>query len=211
MYFIEKLTVYSWVFYIYPYFLGRPRQSSLKLYYINASPSGLWLSCLMAGSIKAEINRLDFTFFTAKDQNGEALWWKAWHGDFLDLLKYMNNLPEIQEITQKYDQRGILRLFLTKRVLIPDNITHSNFSLLNLLQILFALRVFSFKAGNESEKTVDIFLISSQRPWLDKFSQWAKMRNINIIPMKIGGFSIKGMLMKASWLRVLSSKRCMVG
>ncbi len=193
MYFIEKLTVYSWVFYIFPYFLGRSRQA-LRLYYIDATPSGLWLSRLMAASFKAEIKRLGFTFFAARDRKGEALWWKAQYDDFSDLLKYINNLEELQEITQRYDQKEKLRLFLTKRILFSD-------SGLNLIHILLFFRVASLKVEDEGGKTVDIFLVSSQRPWLAPFGQWAKMRNINIIPMKIGGLGIKGMLMKAGWLK----------
>src|ERR1700733_378521 len=80
MYFIERLTVYSWVFYIFPYFLGKFKLP-LRLYYVDATPSGLWLSRLMAKSIKAEIKHLDFTFFNARDRHGEALWWKAWYED----------------------------------------------------------------------------------------------------------------------------------
>src|SRR5258708_5590776 len=123
MFLIEKLTIYSWVLTIFPYFWEKPKKA-LQLYYINATPLGLWFSSLMAPAIKAEIKRLDFTFFSARDRNDEALSWKAWHDDFFDLLKYIKNIEELQEITQRYDQKEILSLFLTKRVLIPKRILH---------------------------------------------------------------------------------------
>jgi len=195
MYFIEKLTIYSWVFTIFPYLLGTSKKG-LQLYYIDASLSGLWLGRLMAKSIKAEIKRLDFTFFNARDREGEALWWKCMYEDLSDLLSFFYDLPEFQEIIKKYEEKEKLRLFLIKRMFY-----FSNSSSLRLLHILLVMRFAALKVEDEGGKTVDIFLSSSQRPWVTQFGQWAQKRSINIIPMKTASFSIKAMLMKWGWLK----------
>ncbi|MDO8675113.1 MAG: hypothetical protein Q7K71_03215 [Candidatus Omnitrophota bacterium] len=188
MYFIEKLTVYSWLFSVLPEIQRRSKadkdQGNTLLYYVDASCQGLWLSRSMAAFLKIEIKRLDFTFFDAKDKNGDFLWWTVMFEDLADLQKYMFRYPALQEIIQKNKADEHLRFFLMRRILYFDS------SLFILMHILLVLRVASLK--RKKEERINVFLFSSQRPWLSQVKKWAEARNVNIIPMRRGrGFSVK--------------------
>jgi len=195
MYFIEKLTVYSWLFSILPDIQRRSKgDGHALLYYVNASCQGLWLSRLMAKFFKAEVKRLDFTFFDAKDKNGDFFWWKTMFEDLADLQKYMCNCPAFQEIIKRNKAEEHLRFFLMKRILCFDS------SLIILMQILLLIRVASLKQGNAGR--INLFLFSSQRPWLPEVKKWADTRNVDIIPMRWGrSFSIKEIMARSGFIK----------
>ena len=188
MYFIEKLTVYSWLFSVLPEIQRRSKadkdQGNTLLYYVDASCQGLWLSRWMATFLKIEIKRLDFTFFDAKNKNGDFFWWTVMFEDLADLQKYMFQYPALQEIIKKNKADEHLRFFLMRRILYFDS------SLFILMHILLLIRVASLKQGTENR--INMFFFSSQRPWLSQVKKWAEARNVNIIPMRWGrGSSVK--------------------
>jgi len=198
MYFIEKLTVYAWLFSVLPEIQRRSKadkdQGNTLLYYVDASCQGLWLSRLMAAFLKIEIKRLDFTFFDAKDKNGDFFWWTTMFEDLADLQKYMYNYPALQEIIKRNKAEEHLRLFLMRRILYFDS------SLFILMQILLLIRVASLKQAKEGR--VNMFLFSSQRPWLSQVKKWADTRNVDIIPMRWGrSFSIKEIMASSGFIK----------
>ena len=191
MYFIEKLTVFSWLFYVLPEIQRRSKadqdQGNTLLYYVDASRRGLGLSRSMATFLKMEIKRLDFTLFDAKDKNGDFFWWTTMFEDLADLQKYMFQYPALQEIIQRNKADEHLKFFLMKRILCFDS------SLFVLMRILLLLRVASSK--QEKGERINMFFFSSRRPWLSQVKKWAEARNVNIIPMRWGrSFSVKEVL-----------------
>ena len=197
-YYIEKLTVGSWMFYLFPYFLRKSRKTSLLLHYVDASHLGLLLSCFMARSIKAEIKRLDFSLFDAKDQNGDLLWWKVAFEDLVDVQKHMREHPEFRNVIRNDGTEDKMLLFVMRRVLYFD------LSPFGLTRILLLIRVASSKQEPAKQKPITMFFLSSQRPWLTEVGKWAQKTNVHIIPMGGGiNFSIPKIILQFGYIKYL--------
>jgi len=198
VYFIEKLTVYAWLFSILPEIQRRSKgdrpKENTSLYYVDASSQGLSLACFMAGFLKVEIKRLNFTFSDAKDKNGDFLFWKTMFEDLADVQKYMSQYPALQEMIKKHQADEHLKFFLMRRILYFDS------SPFILVHILLLIRVAFIKQGNVGR--INFFFFSSQRPWLPEVKKWAEARNVNIIPMRGGRrFSIKEIMTRFGFIK----------
>ncbi len=181
VFYIEKLTICSWLFFIFPYFLKQSLKVSLSLYYIDASWLGLKLAQGMSPTIRAEVRRLDFTLFDSKDSQGDLLWWKVAFEDLVEIQKYMMTHLAFQDLLKKYRTQKHLLLFLMRRILYFD------LSPFGLTRILLLIRLASCRLN--SQGPVTMFLSSGQRPWLAQVGKWAiQKQDVAIIPMRGIGF-----------------------
>ena len=102
-------------------------------------------------SIKAEIKRLDFSLFDAKDQNGDLLWWKVAFEDLVDVQKHMREHPEFRNVIRNDGTEDKMLLFLMRRVLYFD------LSPFGLTRILLLIRVASSKQEPAKQKPITMF------------------------------------------------------
>ncbi len=189
--YIEKLTVCSWLFFVFPHFLKQSRKSSCGvddvtgeklLYYVDASQPGILLSRLMARSINLEIKHLDFTLFDAKDEIGDLLWWKVIFEDLGDIQNHFKTHPEFQKAIKNYNIEDKKLFFLMRRVLYFEG------SPFTLARILLLIRIATIKKKSKDQKSITMFILSWHRPWLTEVETWAKKRNVQIIDIG-GGFN----------------------
>jgi hypothetical protein len=209
MYFIERLTVLSWLFFILPELRRSQSEPKKKqLYYLEASSWGLRLAGLTAQFIKFDLNPLNYTLADAKDSNGDLFWWSVLFKDLGELQDFMKHTPILAEILQKHKSDEYLNIYLTKRILYLGSTALQHF--------LLMIRVILKQA---QEQRINMFLVSSRRPWLTEIKKWAAAtRNINIIPMNVpqpltrkeimaqSGF-LKSFAMQAMFWRIGLKKR----
>ncbi len=194
MYYVEKLTVFSWIVSIVPEIKRQHKAESALVYYVDASGPGLWLAQAMAKNFKIEIKRLEFTFFDAKDEKGDFLWWIMMFEDLAEVQKYMSQYSALQEIFKSHEAQEHLKLFLMRRIL------YFNSSPVTLMRILMLFRV--ARLEHKEPQTINFFLYSYKRPWLSELSKWAATRHVHIIPMRGGHrFSRKEIMMRLDFIK----------
>lgn len=212
VYYLEKLTVSLWLFYILPYFLrkvGKPPMSSsakdILVYYFYASWLGLIVSRLTSICVKVKFEPLNFNIFDIHHENGDLVWWNVIFEDSIAIQKYFKGHWEFQKIIKEYQGKNKLLLFLMRRLLVFND------NPLALIKLLLFIRV----ASNSNLKEpipVNVFLSSSQRPWLNELRKWAEKENINLIP--VGGesdFKIANIILKFNGIKHFIKKMLYLG
>ena len=203
-YYIEKLTVGSWLFWILPYFIkqgrrptkaGENRNDKIELcvYYLNASRLGLLVSRLTLWNIKSKFEHLYFSQFDIRDANNELLWWKTQYEDSFTLQRNIRNHPELQRIIKNCGEENRIPQFLMRNIMYSDLIDPN---VLILPKMLFLIRVISSPYYYKEGCLESTFFFSSQKPWLDEVAKLAAKQNVKIIPVGEIGFDIKEFILK---------------
>ena len=141
-YYIENLTVYSWLFYILPHFLeGRLEvlQETKEIYYFNNSRLGLLLASLTLWFVKVRLKRVNFSQGDMRDQDSNLIWMKTM-GDALSIQDDIKNNPEFQKVVRNYGVINRMQSFLTRCVIFCDLAARDTSSMLKLI-FLFELLI----------------------------------------------------------------------
>ncbi len=202
IYYIEKLTGYIWLRYILPYFLKKAsakNPSKDLLYYGDCSDFGLRLAHFTLWSIKAELKRFDFNLFDIRDQNGDLLWWKIEFEESIAIQEFIRDHPEFQKILKGYETNNKISLFLLRSIMSFDLRGKDPFL---LSKILFLSKVISLRHYRQG-KSINMFLVSSQRPWLAELGKWVGRGNFTIIPVSELDFNAKQFILRSERIKHL--------
>ncbi len=209
---VEKITVSSLLLGIIPFFFrknfgkkqifpGGKSESQVMVYYVDASYPGLAFAKFISKFINVKLEKLDFSFFYEWDKTNNALWWDVMYEDSNEIQKYLKGHDEFQKIIRLYQAEEKLIQFLSRRLLVFNN------SPFVLIRILFLMRLVSQKCRLNEGCRVNMFFLSSQRPWLSEVGNWAKKRNINIIPINGGKkFKIKNLILRFDRMKFFVKK-----
>lgn len=183
-YYIENLTVDSWVLSILPYFLKdrmRTLQEAEQIYYFNNSKPGLWLANFTLWFAKKQLKRVDFSQGGTRDQNGNLIWMKT-IGDTLVIYDDIKNNSEFKKAVEGLGIVNSLDLFLGKWVVICDLMITDT---CRLLKFIFFVRIIEHQEMlNDTIKTPkrNVFLFMRERPWFVEIAKFVKSKGIEIIP-----------------------------
>jgi len=207
IHYIEKLTIISWLFSVFPYFRKRSKEispstvnsseePSLLLYYVDASPLGLLLSRFMAGSIKAVIKPLIFRFFDVQDKNGDRICWITFYRDLVDIQKRIIGCPEFQEIVGKHKIENKMLHFLMRRVL------YCNLKPDMLWRVLLLIRMTVAEQKCNTGTPMAVFFLSSRGSWLSEVKKWAEKENVLVVPVNAGvNFNIQEIVLQVGFIK----------
>lgn len=203
IFYAEKLTSCVWLFSIFPYFLRKVLKRSavadraqhkkdILLYYLEASWAGLVVSRLTSIGLRIYFEQLNFNMAEMRDENNNSIWWNVLFEDSVSIQGHFRGHPEFQKIIKEYQQENETLLFLIRRLLVFDD---DHFA---LIRILLFIQAASQMCDFKRKESVKIFLLSSKRPWLKEAGEWARKRNIDIIPAGGGfDFNIKSVILRS--------------
>ena len=203
IYYIEKLTGYSWLRHILPYFLKKTRtanQPSNLLYYGDSSRLGLMLAHLRIGNIEFQLKPFNFSMFNIRDENGDLIWWKIEFEDSIAIQKFIRNHPEFQRILKGHETNNKIPLFLMHCIMSFDLRGGDPFL---LSKILFLIHVVSLQHSDKGRLPVNMFLSSSRRPWLAEVGKWIGKESLNIIPVGELNFNLKQFILRSDSIKHL--------
>lgn len=205
-YYIERLTVGSWLFWVLPYFIKEMRRSvntgenrnhykveQLSVYYLNASRLGRLVSRLTLWNVKPKFEHLYFSQFDIRDVNDELLWWKTQYEDSFALQRNIRNHPELQKIIRNCGEGNRIPQFLMRNIMYSDTVDPNA---LTSPKMLFLIRVVSSSHYHKKECLESTFFFSSQEPWLSEVAKFAVKQNVKIISVGKIDFNIKGLFLK---------------
>lgn len=197
-YYIESLTVISWVFFILPYFLnGRMRtlQATGQIYYFNTSRAGLRLANFTLWFTKKQLQRADFRQGDTRDQNGNLIWMKTME-DALSIRNDIKNNSEFPKTAGSYAGENNLRLFLSKWAMCYDFTTLDAFLILKF--IFWVRSVENQEKLNDPTRVPErqVFLFMQERPWFAEIGRFVRSKGINVIPVGNLHFHVKAFVLQ---------------
>lgn len=176
-YCVEHLNCFSWVRSIFPSLWqtqSRRVHEKAVLYYIDATPAGLWLSRCMSNLVHVHVQIFDFKLIDVQDHEGCWIRLRLVFKDTHDVQEQIkNNAAFKTATTSKWMQGSRLKTFLTKSLFSFDWVNDAN----SLLRAVLLVQLCLWKSKLES-KQGPIVLFVNQRLWSDELKAYAQKWNV---------------------------------
>lgn len=184
-YYIENLTVDSWVRSILPYFLKNRAslQEAQHIYYFNNSGAGLWLANFTLWFAGKELKRADFSQGGTRDLNGDLVWMKTME-DARALHEDLNHNSAFQRIIENYGKANSLRLFLGKWFMYSDLVVTDTFSLLKFIFLVRCVEHHENLHNGAGMFEQNVLLFMRERPWFAEIARFAQSKGVVTIPTR---------------------------
>jgi len=189
LYFVENLTLMSWILSVLPRCLHSRKQAIV--YYVD----GFWFTVSLA-RFTARLFRIlikPFQFRTAdiRDQNGNLLSYLVECRDAVDVQNDIFKRPIFEKITRQIGSNNYLGVFFRKQAIYDLSLNADlNYRALLLVQYV------SWKAKKDGWVDSKIILFMDQRLWRDEITQYASNHAIKIVWVRNSSGDVKSLALK---------------
>ena len=177
MYIIEDLKICVWAFLIFGrILLGKliGERITNSLYYIDSSTPAELIQGVYLKKLKLNIEKLDFDFFTLRDDKGVSIGLRIELMDKLQLRNSIKKNIQFRTVVERENTNSYKRYFLEKQIINNDQFTADS-----LYRVQYLLQVASWKASSIGCGKV-VFLMKN-RPWKEEISNYAARHGVRII------------------------------
>lgn len=195
LYFIEDLTLISYLFYILPYLLRNKPQSAKKdIYVIDASKSGFVLAGFISQTLGFSFRKLKFRIIDVKDDSGNLIRLRLDYFDFAEVQKQILSRDIFKKLgsCQKINRRTLT--FLTKRI---ANLYYNADSTVWRAQLLIQLAVWKAKEDFSAIDAEKVFFMN-KRMWWDEIKKYSSKYKVEVVPIKNWHINFRNILIKVS-------------
>ncbi|MFA5156159.1 MAG: hypothetical protein WC532_02050 [Candidatus Omnitrophota bacterium] len=187
IYFIEYLTLGKWLFYVLPALVRGKLLRKItagKVYFIDASGPGKFISRLAGGFLYRSMERLDFNLFDIKDDTGLLVYLRI---AYFDAARLQKNIF----------QRPIFNMFRPLKTRLPTylsrQIVFSGLHADTLVRAQFLVQLTAWKIKSEttrnSQPSPVLFL--NNRIWQDEIIECGKEHGVEILFTGPGKFNFR--------------------
>lgn len=180
IYYIEYLTVGSWLFRILPYFL-QDQQRALKriekIYYFNRSYLGLRLAKFTLWPRKIRLEQVKFSQASIRDKDGHLIWMRTLEGA-LSIERDFQNNSAMDRVAAHYEKAYRIRSFLSSCMISCGGVATNKSSLLNLVFLMDVIDCLTI--SNKPPRPFVCFFMR-ERPELNEAKQFAVKKGIHVV------------------------------
>ncbi|MFA7677034.1 MAG: hypothetical protein WCY34_02570, partial [Candidatus Omnitrophota bacterium] len=189
-YFIEQLTVVSWLFCIFPFIVKialKQERVGARVYFFDTARSARIIAKVMLKLLKSSLEKLEFRLVDIKDENRLLLRLRIAYFDFSDIQNEIISKASFRSLCDKGTLEKGLGTFLAKRVTHVD--LWSNDTLWRA-QLITQIAVWKLKKEKTGEtKRGTLFL--NKRLWMEEIKNYGLKYGIKIVPAIAGQIKIK--------------------
>ncbi|MDD5430512.1 MAG: hypothetical protein PHE97_07345, partial [Candidatus Omnitrophica bacterium] len=188
--FIERLTIFSWLFTIVPYlFRGLIRRplKVCKVYFIDASCPGLLVAKLglLFSSTKPE--KLNYRLIDIRDEKGVLVRERIVYFDLFEILKKILSGVSFRKILSENKSKNRIPTFLSKQVT-----SYSTYLNSSVWCAQFLVQVVHWKVKKDASlAAARSVLFLDKRPWFGQIKEYAYSYGVNAVETINLRFSLK--------------------
>ena len=182
IYFIEHLSIYNWLFSIFPCLLRDRNRNSLyrnDCYVIGGSllsyVIALWTSKLLG----VDLARFTFRLLDVQDKNGLLLRLRVVHSDLFQVQNYLVSDPDFKTLLGSGLLKSRMARFLLKRA-IGGPIDRAG----SLWRSTFLVQVCRWKADMINISSQDTTLFLGKRVWFESVREYGNQYGVTVIPVR---------------------------
>lgn len=182
LYFVEHLTLSTWVFYLWPrLFWSRLRQENrvVRCYVIDGSQLSMLLARGSAWIIGIAVEALAFSLVDVQDESGALIGLRILHQDMEEVQQSVMAEPEYQELGRRTPLQDRLPIFLAKSITSAIWTDRST-----TWRALLLVQVSAWKTKQMENESVRPFLVLDRRPWINAITKYAHQNGVTIIPVR---------------------------
>ena len=202
VYFIEKLTVVTWLLSVFPFMIDRLKQPKM-VYYIDGSWIGVCIARIMSALLKVRIEVFQFRMVDLRDEQGNLLNLRVLYQDLGNLRDDILKRPIFTK-TIKKKKDNYIRVFLQKQAIF-DKYLNSDMVFRPLILLQYAL----WKVKKDDSKDLNVVFFMNRRLWGDEISKYAAHYGIEIIWTRSTAVNMKAIILSLfklahiKWLKTL--------
>ena len=181
LYYIEKLSVFSWIkifFYLASNRFSKKNSSHYQIYYIESSPPGLILAHLTLWIIPATLERLDFRLIDIKDEQGNLLILRIINSDFWEVENAIFQNPVFQEVLNDHTIKPRMSVYLKKSI---ASLTWYASAI--VWRPLLLIHIVLCKTKEKKCDKAEIVLFMQKRIWQKEMGDYAAKYGVRILPV----------------------------
>ena len=180
VYFIESLTVRSWLVSIWPRLLrdrGLGGSNPARCFYFDASGLALYLVWATAWAVGVQVERLEYKLKDVTDEFGQPIRKRVDGQDLAIAQKQAMRFPSIQSALNGIHDRPRFSPFLAKRVMLtPPPSLHS------IRKAIYMVHIASWQVRRMGLQNSPTTLFVERAPWLESVNSIAEGRGIDLTP-----------------------------
>lgn len=182
LYFIENLTLRTWVFSLWPRLLWnriRKRDRVICCYVIDGSQYSIQIASWSARLVGTAVEKLEFRLMDVRDESGTLIGLRIPYEDMREVQQNAMTEPAFQELIQRGSFKDRLPIFLAKNI---ASVTWSEGS--TMWRALLLVQVSAWKAKQLENQAARPCLVLDRRPWLSAITRYANQNGVAIIPVR---------------------------
>lgn len=179
VYFIEKLTFFSWVVDVFPYFIFRrlgPRQCRRAVYFVDASKLGKFTALLSLLILGMRLEKLHFEVLDIRDEKGSLISLRLWVQDMPEVQKNIIAGSVFQEMTEDIETNSPMITFLRKQIVLQGSASIHMFH-----RVLFLIHVALWKLKTSGYRNCSVCFFMTRRLWAEHINKYAEHYSTEII------------------------------
>jgi len=184
-YYVENLSVFSWVLIILPRLvIGRfvHRNESIECYAILGSRSAMAVARLTRPLFRGNVNWLHFNVMEIRGNDGLFIHMRIQHRDLVEIQHKVTENDLFQAAANIEAQSTQMRSFLSKRIVSPPLYDRKTFG---YWDAVYLIEVCRYKSQNQERdlKKPSLFFMQS-RPWFEVIQEYASKLDVRLFEIK---------------------------
>lgn len=183
LFFVENLTVITWLFYIFPFLFRRQcaryAQKS-RIYFIEGTRGGRRLADLTSWIARAEIVQLSFRLVDIRDEAGALIRLRISFCDLGEVQERIIADPLFQEVLHSEAVKGRMPTFLAKQFGAHGSLDSSART---VWRALFLVHVAAWKTRYDRNRGTEAVLFMCRRPWLREVQCYTLQYGVRTVPV----------------------------
>jgi len=204
-YFIEELTVSTWLLSLFPFIMTRLKQQKM-VYYIDGSRIGLYIAQIMSKWLKIKVELFQFRMVDVRDEEGNLLSLRVFFRDLGNLQDDILNRPIFGKIIRTIGVNNRIETFL-RRQAIFDKYLDRDMVFRPLILLQYAL----WKIRENNNKSSEVVFFMNRRLWRDEIDKYAAHYGIKIIWTRSTAVNVRAIILSLfklahlRWLKTLKN------
>ena len=181
LFFVERLSLPSWVFCIFPYIsvirLSRISIQKNTIYYIDATPAGIFAAKLMCWLINVEVKKLSFRLVDIRDRSGTLIRLRIAGEDLIEVQSHILSRPELKSLLQDIARnRMFFNVFLRKQ-----SVAFTWDSADSVWRMIFLVHVACWAERERFGGNADKVFFADKRLWQRELISYAAKYNVRVV------------------------------
>ena len=182
VYFVERLTLWTWAFSVWPRLLLSRFSSGREVrhcYFIDGSRFAMLIAQASAGVTGVAVEKLSFRIADIYSESGSAIRLDMLYRGLTEMQQYAMAEPAFREFCQSGSQQDRLPIFLAKK-LASVEITDSS----TIYRALHLVHICDWKVKQEEYQGSAPVLFLERRPWLKAVTRYASEHGVATVPVR---------------------------
>jgi hypothetical protein len=158
---------------------GRRGKGPVSLHYFDSSSSGRLLARLMGWTVRARLQRLEFTYFEITDEFGMPVWLRITTQDMAQVVEYAQEQDLFQEALKASDDQPRMSIFLSKS--LSPSFHPPQHGTTERALYLIEISSWETRRTHPPESAPVVFL--DHTPWMGAVAPYAANHNITLVPV----------------------------